>query len=83
MHSLPIAPPGVYTPIYIYIHRTERGDGTFSHKKKEILSFLTTWIDFKGAKLSEINQRQIPYDLTYMWVLKTNKKQLQEQIGGC
>ena len=52
--SLPIAPPGVYTPMYI--HRAERDDGILSHKKKEIWSFLTTWTDFKGAKLSEINQ---------------------------
>ena len=35
-------------------------------KKNEVLPFVTTWMDFKGIKLSEISQRQIPYDLSYM-----------------
>ena len=41
-------------------------------KKKEILPFVTTWMDLEGIMLSEINQteRQILYDLTYMWNLK-------------
>lgn len=40
-------------------------------KKKEILSLATTWMDFEGITLSEINQtRQIAYDPTYMWNLK-------------
>ena len=28
------------------------------------------WIDLKIIILSEIRQRQIPYDITYMWNLK-------------
>ena len=36
-------------------------------KKNEILPFLTTWMDLEGIMLSEISQRQIPYDFTYMW----------------
>ena len=41
-------------------------------KKDEILPFATTWMDLKGIMLSEINQRerQILYDVTYMWNLK-------------
>ena len=29
-----------------------------SMKKKEILSFVTTWMDFEGIKLSEISQTE-------------------------
>ena len=38
----------------------------------KILPFATTWMDLKGIMLSEINQRerQILYDVTYMWNLK-------------
>jgi len=30
----------------------------FSHKKDEILPFLTTWVDLEGIMLREINQRK-------------------------
>ena len=30
----------------------------FSHKKNEILSFATAWIDLEGIMLSEISQRK-------------------------
>ena len=36
-------------------------------KKNEILLFAVTWMDLKGIMLSEISQRQILYDFTYMW----------------
>ena len=43
-------------------------------KKKEVLPFVTTWMNLEGIMLSEINkpdpERQILYDLTYMWNLK-------------
>ena len=41
-------------------------------KKSEIMPFATTWMDMEGIMLSEINQRerQILYDITYMWNLK-------------
>ena len=37
-------------------------------KKNEILLF-ATWMDLEGIMLSEINQRQLLYDITYMWNL--------------
>ena len=42
-------------------------------KKNEILPFATTWMDSEGIMLSEISQteREILYDVTYMWNLKT------------
>ena len=38
-------------------------------KKKEILTFATTWMDLEGIMLGEMSdrERQILYDLTYMW----------------
>ena len=38
--------------------------------KKDILSFATTWIDSEHIMLSEINQIQVLYDITYIWTLK-------------
>ena len=40
-------------------------------KKNEILPFATTWMDLKIIVLNEVNQRQILYDITYRWNLKT------------
>ena len=40
--------------------------------KKEMLPFVTAWMALESIMLSEISQsreRQIPYDLTYMWNL--------------
>ena len=52
----------------------------FNHKKKEILQFVTTWMDLEGIVLSEVRQRQKPilYDLIYMWNLKKKKNQKQK-----
>ena len=55
--------------IHIYIHNRI----LLSHKKKnEILPFAATWMDLEGIMPSEICQkdRQILYDITYMWHLK-------------
>ena len=41
-------------------------------KKNEIMPFATTWIDLEMIILSEVRQRQIPYDISYMWTLKYN-----------
>ena len=47
-----------------------------SHKKNEIMPFAATWMDLKIIILSEIRQRQIPYDITYMWNLKYDTNEL-------
>ena len=41
----------------------------FSHKKNEIMPFTATWMDLEIIILIE-RERQIPYDITYMWNLK-------------
>ena len=45
-------------------------------KKNEILPFVSTWMDLDIIMLSEISQRQIAHDFTYMWNLKN---QINEQ----
>jgi len=44
----------------------------------EILPSITILMDQEGTMLSEIRQRQILYDFTYMWNLKykTNEKNI-------
>ena len=41
-------------------------------KKNEILPYAAAWMDLEGIMLSEISdrERQILYDITYMWNLK-------------
>ena len=39
-------------------------------KRNEIMSFAATWMDLEITKLSEVSQRQISYDIAYMWNLK-------------
>ena len=40
-----------------------------SYKKKERMPFSETWMQLEIILLSEVSQkeRQIPYDITYMW----------------
>ena len=52
------------------------------HQKKTIGS-VTTWMDLEGIMLSEISrERQILYDLTYMWNLKKKKKKKNTHRKG-
>ena len=39
-------------------------------KKNEIMPFVATWMNLEIITLSDISQRQIPYDITYMRSLK-------------
>ena len=41
-------------------------------KKNEIKPFAAIWTDLKFVTLSEVRQREISYDSTYMWNLKKN-----------
>ena len=44
-----------------------------SHKKKnEIMPIVATWMQLEIIILSEVRERQIPYDITYMWNLKND-----------
>ena len=44
-----------------------------SHKKNEILPFAATWMDLEMIILSKSDrERQILYDIIYMWNLKYN-----------
>jgi len=59
-------------------------------KKNEILPFATTWMDSEGVMLSAMSdtERQILYDITYMWNLKIrqtseyNKKETDSEIAN-
>ena len=41
-------------------------------KKNEILPFTATWMNLEIIILSEVRERQISYDITYMWNQKKN-----------
>ena len=61
-------------------------------KKKENLSFAVAWMGLEDIKWNKsARERQILYDLTYMWYLKQNKPKYEqtnwvhgykEQIAG-
>ena len=44
-------------------------------KKNEIMPFAAAWMDLEITILSEVRERQIPYDTTYMWNLKYDKNE--------
>ena len=47
---------------------------SLGYGKKGILTLATTWMNVEDIRLSEIRERQMPYDLTYMHIKnKTNK----------
>ena len=41
-----------------------------SIKKNEIMPFAATWMDLEIIILSEDREREIFYDITYMWTLR-------------
>ena len=41
-------------------------------KPNETMPFAATWMDLEITILSEVRERQISYDITYMWDLKKN-----------
>ena len=45
-------------------------------KKNEILPFSATWMDPENLILSEVRERQILYDIAYMWNLKNGTDEL-------
>ena len=48
-------------------------------KKNEIMPFAATWMDLEIIILSEVKserERQIPYDIPYMWNLKQDTNEL-------
>ena len=56
-----------------------------SHKKKRIMPFAVTWMELKILILSEVKrERQIPYDITYMWNPKygTNEPIYRTEINS-
>ena len=55
--------------VHIYI-------GILAIKKKEIMSFAATWMDLQILILSEVRERQLSYDITYMWNLKKKRTYL-------
>jgi hypothetical protein len=40
-------------------------------KKNEIIPFAAAWMDREIITLTEVRQRLLPYDIAYMWNLKT------------
>ena len=50
----------------------------FSHKKDKIMPFVATWMDLDIIILSAMTERerQIPYDITYIWNLKYDTNNL-------
>ena len=58
----------------VYIHTMEYYSAI---KKNEIIPFAATWMDLEILILSmSERERQIPYDITYMWNLKYDTNEL-------
>ena len=51
-----------------------------SIRKNAIMPFAATWVDLEIIIVSEVRERQIPYDITYMWNLKYNTNQYIYEI---
>ena len=44
----------------------------YAHATHQRHIYAATWVDLEVIILSEVSQRQISYDITYMWNLKKN-----------
>ena len=44
--------------------------GTLAIKHNEVMPFAAAWMDPEIIIFSEERERQIPYDITYMWNIK-------------
>ena len=51
-------------------------------KKNEILPFAATWMDLENIIRSEVRQREILHDITYMWNLKNSTNSTYLQNGN-
>ena len=49
-----------------------------SHKKNEIMPFAATQIDLE-ITIASSSEREMPYDITYMWNLKYRIQEMQVQ----
>ena len=49
-------------------------------KWNEIVPFAPTWMQLEIIILSEVREREIPYDITFMWNLKYNANELTHEI---
>ena len=45
-------------------------------KKDKIMPFAATWMELEIIILSELREKQISYDITYMWGLKCDANDL-------
>ena len=45
-------------------------------KKNEVMLFKATWTDLEIITLSEASQKQISYNITYMWNLNNGTNEL-------
>ena len=48
----------------------------YSAIKKNEMPFSATWMDLEITILTEVSQRQISYDITYIWNLKNDRNEL-------
>ena len=54
----------MYVCVYVYIREYYS-----AIKMNEIMPFAATWMDLETVVLSEVRERQISYDITYMYNL--------------
>ena len=68
-HKESDTPERLSTAYKICTHNTRTMEYRF-HKKNEILSFIATWMDLDIIALSQVKEKQISRNITYMWNLK-------------